>query len=68
MIYAIEIVGYGTKRRYCLKAITRTGTNPVDGRVYRSEDAARAAAAELGLIIAGCGDLYQLLSIARAAC
>ena len=62
MFYAIEIIGYGKRRRYCIKqVIPGKGTNPTNGKCYRTESAARAAAEELGYEIAKCGDLYQII-------
>ena len=45
---AIEIIGTGKRTRYAVKAVTETGTNPTNGKAYRTEDAARRAAAEMG--------------------
>ena len=45
MIYAIETIGSGTRTRYTVKAVTETGTNPTNGKSYRTEDAALATAA-----------------------
>lgn len=61
MIYAIETSGYGKRTRYTVKAITETGTNPTNGKAYRTEDAARRAAAEMGLTVSIVGDLWQIL-------
>ena len=45
MFYAIEIIGYGKRRRYCIKRVMPgRGTNPTNGKCYRTESAARAAA------------------------
>lgn len=41
---AIEIIGTGKRTRYTVKAVTETGTNPTNGKAYRTEDAARRAA------------------------
>lgn len=41
MIYAIETIGTGKRTRYAVKAVTETGTNPTNGKAYRTEDAAR---------------------------
>ena len=41
MIYAIETSGYGKRTRYAVKAVTETGTNPTNGKAYRTEDATR---------------------------
>ena len=44
MIYAIERIGYGPRTRYTVKAVTEMGTNPTNGKAYRTEDAAHLAA------------------------
>ena len=62
--YGIEIIGYGTHRRYCIKEILHSGTNPIDGKAYKTEDGARAAAEHLGLTVEGVGDLWELLALA----
>lgn len=61
MIYAIEKIGYGPRARYAVKAVTEYGTNPTNGKAYRTEDAARRAAAEMGLTVSVVGDLWQIL-------
>lgn len=58
---AIEIIGTGKRTRYTVKAVTETGTNPTNGKSYRTEDAARRAAAEMGLTVSVVGDLWQIL-------
>lgn len=62
-MYGIEIIGYGKNRRFCLKKLVRNGTNPVDGKSYRTEEAARKAAERLNLQIVGVGDLWELCEI-----
>lgn len=62
MYYAIQIIGYGKRRRYIIvQVVPGRGTNPTTGRSYPTEDAARSAAAELGYVIAKCGDFYQII-------
>lgn len=61
MICAIEIIGIGKRTRYAVKAVTESGTNPINGKVYRTEEAARRAAAEMGLTVSAVGDLWQIL-------
>ena len=63
MIYGIETIGT-RKIRYCIKEITRTGTNPVDFKTYRTETDALEAAAALGLDVIAVGDLWKLLRAA----
>lgn len=58
---AIEIIGTGKRTRYTVKAVTEHGTNPTNGKAYRTEDAARRAAAEMGLTVSVVGDLWQIL-------
>lgn len=61
MTYAIETIGSGPRTRYTVKAVTEHGTNPTNGKAYRTEDAARRAAAEMGLTVSAVGDLWQIL-------
>lgn len=61
MIYGIEIIGHGNRTRYAIKAVDDRGTNPTNGKVYRTEEAARRAAAEMGLTVSVVGDLWQIL-------
>lgn len=62
MYYAIEIIGYGKRTRYTVKRITENGTIcPTDGKTYRTETEARAAARVNGYEIAKCGDLWQII-------
>ena len=61
MSYAIETIGTGKRTRYTVKAVTETGTNPTNRKAYRTEDAARRAAAEMGLTVSAVGDLWQIL-------
>lgn len=62
-MYGIEIIGFGKNRRYCVKNIVRNGTNPVDGKSYRTEEEAKKAAEKYGLHIIGIGDLWKLCEI-----
>lgn len=62
MYYAIEIIGYGKRRRYCIKQVTNRGlVNPTNGKAYRTEESARAAANEMGIEITKCGDFYEII-------
>ena len=61
MIYAIETIGTGKRTRYTVKVVIETGTNPTNGKAYRTEDAARRVAAEMGLTVSVVGDLWQIL-------
>lgn len=67
MIHAIEVIGYGKRTRYAIKAVTTTGTTPTNGKTYHTEDAARNAAAEMGLTISAVGDFYAILYASREA-
>ena len=58
---AIEIIGCGKRTRYAVKAVDERGTIPVDYKIYRTEEAARRAAAEMGLTVSVVGDLWQIL-------
>ena len=58
----IEIIGYGKKRRYIVRETRAGGLDTVPGtRVYKTEQAARQAAAGLGLTVEAVGDLWQLI-------
>lgn len=58
--YAIETIGL--KGACAIKRVTNTGrVIPVDGRRYRSVDAAKAAAAAYGINIEKIGDLYEII-------
>ena len=62
MYYAIEVIGYGKRTRYTIKQVlSGGGTNPTNGKWYRTEEAARRAAAEMGLTVSVVGDLWQIL-------
>lgn len=62
MYYAIEIIGYGKNRRYSIKSvIPKVGTNPVNGKAYKTEAKAREAAAEMGIEISKCGDMWEII-------
>jgi len=62
MYYAIEKIGYGKRTRWCIKEVYPTGiTVPVDGKTYKTEEAARAAADEQGLVIERVGDLWEII-------
>ena len=65
MIYAIETIGSGPRTRYAVKAVTDNGTTPTNGKAYRTEAAARRAAAEMGLTVSAVGDLWQILRATR---
>lgn len=58
--FAIEIIGC-RRPRFALKSVQSGHIAPVNGKAYRTESAARAAAANLGIEIAKCGDLYQII-------
>lgn len=62
MQYAIEVIGYGKRTRYIIKQVLYNGTNPVDYKIYATEQAARDAANALGINITACGDLYSILA------
>ena len=65
MKYAIETIGYGKRRGYAIKQVFETGNCPVDGKRYKTEEAARAAADRMGIKIEGVGDLWQILKYGR---
>lgn len=62
MTYAIERIGYGKRTRYTIRAYMGNGSNPTNGKVYRTEQAAREAAQRMGIEIAACGDMYEILA------
>lgn len=59
--YAIEIIGYGKRTRYCIKRVCNKCTYPTNGKSYRTEEAARSGAAELNIKIEKCGDLWSII-------
>ncbi len=66
MYYAIEIVGYGKRQRYCIKkVISKTSVNPFDGKWYATETDAMHAAKQAGIEIKCTGDLWQIIKEAK---
>ena len=61
MYYAIERIGNGRLRCYAIKQVVNKGTNPVNGKVYSSEESAEKAAAEMGITIRKRGDYYEII-------
>ena len=58
--FAIELIG--VKGACAIMHVTSTGRIiPVDGRRYRSVDAAKAAAAAYGINIEKIGDFYAII-------
>ena len=62
-IYGIQSIGYGRRRCYVLREVLPgRGVNPVPGAGrYPTIEAARAAAASLGISISREGDFYELI-------
>ena len=60
---AIEIIGCGKRTRYAVKAVDERGTIPVDYKIYRTEEAARRAAADLGFTVSAVGDFWHLMHV-----
>ena len=62
--YGIEFIGHGARRRYVIKKVRPgAGTDPVGYcKIYKTLDAARAAAAAYGLRIDREGDFYELIA------
>lgn len=58
---AIEIIGCGKSTRYAIKAVDERGTIPVDYKIYRTEEAARRAASDLGFTVSAVGDFWRLM-------
>ena len=64
--YAIEIIGCGKNRKYTLRdVISANATNPVTGKAWRTEERARAEAEDLGINVAVCGDLWDIIGAYR---
>lgn len=61
MYHAIEKVGCGKRTHYIIKKVINKATIPVDCKRYRTEQAARKAAEAMGLVIAKCGDCYEII-------
>lgn len=61
MFYAIEIIGYGKRRRFTVKLVCNKGTFPTNGKTYRTESEAMEAAAEMGFTIEKIGDFYTII-------
>ena len=61
--YGIEVIGYGARRRYCIKELLPgRGTNPVNGRAYKTLLAALVAAEQMTINIERVGDFYALIA------
>ena len=62
MYYAIEIIGYGKKTRYAIKRVSENKlVIPFNGKLYRTETAARQAAKENRLAVEKVGDHYEII-------
>lgn len=62
MYYAIEIIGYGKRRRFCIKQVFPNKlVIPTNRKTYPTETAARKAAAEMEIKIEKCGDFYEII-------
>ncbi len=63
MYYAIQIIGYGKKRRFCIQQVldNHRGTNPTTGRSYRTIEQAQEVAASLGYQIEKVGDYWEII-------
>lgn len=62
---AIEIIGSGKRTRYAVKCVDERGTIPVDYKTYRTEEAARRAASDLGFTVSAVGDFWHLISVCK---
>ena len=60
--YGIERIGYGKRTKYTIRTYQGNGSTPTNGRAYRTEQAAREAAQDMGITVAACGDLYEILA------
>ena len=63
---AIEIIGCGKRTRYAVKCVDERGTIPVDYKIYRTEEAASRAAADLGFTVSAVGDFWHLMHVMHA--
>lgn len=62
MYYAIQIIGYGKRRRYAIQQVfPGKGTNPTTCTSYKTEEMARAVAAELGYKIEKVGGFWEII-------
>jgi hypothetical protein len=61
--YAIQVIGYGKRRVYCIKRVTDAGglILPVNGKAYKTLEKAQTVASELGLTIEKVGDTYEII-------
>lgn len=60
MTHCIEIIG--TRRKiYVIKQVSGNKAIPVNGIRYRTEAAAREAAAQLGITISKVGNYYSII-------
>ena len=60
--YAIEKIGEGKRHCYVIKKVVNDHLlMPADGRRFRAEDTAQAAADALGIKIEAVGDLYEII-------
>ena len=58
MYYAIEIIA---GRHYTIRRVIGNSVEPTNRIVYRSLEAAQAAAAEMGVEIKAIGDIWQII-------
>lgn len=65
MFHAIERTGYGQRARYTVRLYGETWSQPAIPKIYRTEEAARRAAAVEGIEILACGDLYEVRAAYR---
>lgn len=65
MKYAIEKIGYGKRTRYIIERAVWCGAIPVDHKIYKTEDAARAAAEALGIEIIAVGNSYEIATACK---
>lgn len=64
--YGVLVTGYGKRRRYTIRGIYWCGSSaPIDGVVYRTAEAALAAAEKMGIEIEAVGDCYHISYICR---
>ena len=62
MYHAIQIIGYGKKKIYTIvEVIKNKGTNPTDGKRYKTKEAAFESAEKQHIKIQVVGDFWEII-------
>jgi len=62
MYYAVQKIGYGKLQKFIIvQVIKGKGTNPTGCRPFKTEQAAREAAADMGYKIEASGDYWEII-------